>query len=734
MLANTWTAFGAPEGGKGCDGPIYASAVLPNGQLMVGGNFTRCGAVNAENLAVWDGQNWQPFAGGGVTAVVTGSVTGVQVIKVQGNTICIGGIFSAVGNVVANGVACWNGATWDALNNGVNGTARALEFDGQAMYVGGFFNQAGGVTANNIAKYDQGQWTALGSAASNGVNGEVRALQMFQGELHVGGRFQLAAGQTVNNLARWNGAQWSALIDSTSAVGIPPGPTGAGTVLDLDVDGPRLLVAGAFVQAGSLVANSVAYWNGSGWSPLGPTNGPGVRGTVNVVLVDAGTTYLVGFFNGGNVNQNIAIWNGTQWTSDFRGATSGAINAATLVGSLVYLSGEMRQLNGVAVNGIASISGTQIAALGAGNGKGFNGPIVAVLVNGTDVFVGGAFTQVGKKAVNNIARWDGSEWQPLNGVLGNGVNGFYSFTSNTYPVEALAHDGTTLFVGGSFSSTASTASRNIASWNPIVGWRAVGAIDAGVLVGVGQFISTGVNALHFHQGAIYAGGALRTASGQPANLVARWNGTQWINLGGALPSNTALQNRVWTFGSRGTELIAAGSFSTIGGVSANSVAVWNGTTWSALGSGVMGEALTVAVDGSDIYVGGRFAGDTGPVAIQRWNGSNWQAFGPPLQAPNAQPGTVLSLLSTSEGLYAGGDFVQSGPQALNNITRWNGSAWVALDGGVSAGAPSSFVRAMARAGANIYVGGNFLSAGGLASHGIAQWGQAEQIFVNGFEN
>ncbi len=723
--ANGWTVFGAPEGGKGCDGPMRASAALPNGQLIVGGSFTLCGGVAVNNLAVWDGQNWQPFIGGGITNTGT---TAVRTIKVQGNQVCVGGVFNTAGNVAANNVACWNGTNWGALSGGVDGLVLALEFDGQALYVGGNFNQAGGINANKIAKYNQGQWSVLGSA-SNGVQGIVFALQMFRGALLVGGSFTTAAGQAVNNIAQWNGVQWSALVDSSN-LGL------SGTVYDMDVDGSRLLVGGIFVQAGSIVANSIAYWNGSNWNALGPTDNPGVNGSVFAIVVDAGTTYLAGDFNGdiiNRVNENIAIWNGTQWISDFQGETNGAILSATLVGSLVYIAGvygpvmePMTQLNGVAVNGIASISGTQIAALGAGNGKGFRGDVAAVLAHGNDVYVGGTFSQVGKKAINNIARWDGSEWQPLTGSFGNGVYG--EFLGDAVAVSALAHDGTNLFVGGSFSYTAGSpttefnVSWGIATWNATVGWLDVSNVES----------LYEADALHFHQSAIYAGGKRLSAGGEISKRVAKWDGTQWINLGGVLPASNG--TRIRAFASRGTELIVAGDFSEIAGVTASNVAKWNGNTWSALGSGVQGftegTAFALAVSGNDIYIGGRFLNGSTTNSIQRWNGSSWQGFGQPLESG----ATVYSLLSTNEGLYAGGSFRSGTATTSNNVALWNGGQWVPLDSGLSDNVNFSFVRAMARSGARIHVGGRFLYADGLPSRNFAQWGPLDQLFASGFEN
>lgn len=56
----------------------------------------------------------------------------------------------------------------------------------------------------------------------------------------------------------------------------------------------------------------------------------------------------------------------------------------------------------------------------------------------------------------------------------------------------------------------------------------------------------------------------------------------------------------------GTDLYAGGTFTTAGGVTVNRIAKWNGTTWSALGSGMPSAVLALAVRGTDIFAGGSF--------------------------------------------------------------------------------------------------------------------------------
>ena len=67
----------------------------------------------------------------------------------------------------------------------------------------------------------------------------------------------------------------------------------------------------------------------------------------------------------------------------------------------------------------------------------------------------------------------------------------------------------------------------------------------------------------------------------------------------------------------GNDLYAAGYFTTAGGTVANGIAMWNGSNWSALGSGMGGSHPSVsalAVSGSDLYAGGEFTMAGGKVS------------------------------------------------------------------------------------------------------------------------
>src|SRR5437870_2189668 len=95
-----------------------------------------------------------------------------------------------------------------------------------------------------------------------------------------------------------------------------------------------------------------------------------------------------------------------------------------------------------------------------------------------------------------------------------------------------------------------------------------------------------------HGPALYVGGSFNRAGAITAHSLARWNGLGWLdaNAGGGNTSIDALC--VFDDGS-GPALYAGGSLTNMGDVPAANIAKWNGTSWSALGSGVDGYVLAL---------------------------------------------------------------------------------------------------------------------------------------------
>jgi hypothetical protein len=203
----------------------------------------------------------------------------------------------------------------------------------------------------------------------------------------------------------------------------------------------------------------------------------------------------------------------------------------------------------------------------------------------------------------------------------------------------------------------------------------------------------------------------------------------------------------------GPALYAAGTFTSAGSTAIAHVAKWSGTSWLSLGSGLSYPGTTARAyamaaydDGSGpaLYVGGTFtvAGGAAISSIAKWNGSSWSPLGSGMVSSTGAPGSVYSLLAFDDGtgpaLYAGGAFQVAGGVTVNGIAKWDGASWSALASGMRGlGANSTvYVYALAEyddgGGPALFAGGSFLTAGGSLCYSIAKWdGASWQQLGNG---
>ncbi len=294
------------------------------------------------------------------------------------------------------------------------------------------------------------------------------------------------------------------------------------------------------------------------------------------------------------------------------------------------------------------------STLGSGMSGG-SGPLVfdfTVLPNGYLV-AAGKFTSAGGVSAKNIALWAGTSWWPIGQGLGS-----ESYTSVSSLAVLPSGD---LVAGGTFTTSGSVSVKCIARWDGS-SWTAMGT---GMIPSTGSVRTLTV----LPSGDLVAGGTFHTAGGVSASRVARWNGSTWSNLGSGVNDDVSVL-AVLPNG----DLIAGGEFTNAGGVSANRIARWNGSTWSALGTGVSGEptptirvsALTLLPSG-DMIAGGRFTSAGGVIAnyIARWNGSSWSALGSGM----GNWVSAMALLPNGD-LVAGGAFTTAGEVPVSRIARW----------------------------------------------------------------
>ncbi len=104
-----------------------------------------------------------------------------------------------------------------------------------------------------------------------------------------------------------------------------------------------------------------------------------------------------------------------------------------------------------------------------------------------------------------------------------------------------------------------------------------------------------------------------------------------------------------------------------------------------------------------------------------------QAAALPAQSSDSKPdnpfpgyrgtdGFVYAIAVSGTNVYIGGDFSHAGGVAANNIARWDGSQWHSMGSGIA-----GTVRAIAVHGTDVYIGGEFTYSGLLTVNNIARW-------------
>jgi hypothetical protein len=388
------------------------------------------------------------------------------------------------------------------------------------------------------------------------------------------------------------------------------------------------------------------------------------------------------------------------------------VAAAGLVGTALA-GAVMAPAGAVAVAaGVSSRVATDDTVLGTFEalGAGVNDLVKALAVSGDDtLYAGGQFTPH-PAAWSTVTR----TWS----ALGTGLNN---------EVLALALEGDdTVYAGGKFDQSGGVpGTGGIAAWSTVIRtWSALGTgVDFWVL------------ALALHgDDTVYAGGFFNAASGKSGTEnIAAWSNADdtWHALG------TGVNSWVYALAASADDTVyAGGAFTSAGGkAGAKRVAAWSNAddTWHALGGGMDATVMALAVSGDDtLYAGGSFTdagGKPGADGVAAWSYADdtWHAL------DTGVGGSIKALaVDDTRGLvYAGGDFTTAGDDSASGVAVWDAGLgaglgeWIALQAaggeGVSDPVGSLNVLALALDDSVLYLGGDFLTAGGVAASRIARW-------------
>ncbi len=435
------------------------------------------------------------------------------------------------------------------------------------------------------------------------------------------------------------------------------------------------------------------------------------------------------------------------WNANVAGAIS-YLRSVVVSGSYVYIGGTFSTVGGVSRSNIARVDKTTGVVDGDWNPNA-NGTVYSIAINGSDVYVGGSFSSIGGQTRNNIAK--------LNSTTGDADLSWNPNANNL--VQSMTIDGTNLYVAGVFTNIASGGRAGIAK---LV--LATGALDGGwnasadapsrsvttdatyVYVG-GDFWNIGgqairyavrlnktngnadaawvpnpsgkVNMIAIDGSAIFIAGEFTQMHAQTRNYLAKVNNTTGANDGSW---NPGANGNGYVLIVSGSNILVGGNFSYTAGIARSGIVrVTNSTfeldtSWNA--QIVAGDTVnSVALDGTDVYIGGYFtsAGGQARNYIAKLNSTNGNAD--LTWNPNSDDEVIVVKVNGS-AVYASGAFSSIGGQArdyLAKLNKTNGNADAAWDSGAT-----NLVYAIALDGSDVYVGGSFTTIGGQGRNRIAK--------------
>jgi hypothetical protein len=543
VVSQVWSALGN-EASNGMTSGLYLgevdALVIAGTTLYVGGGFSSAGGIAGGNIAAWNGSTWTTLGQG-----VNGAVLALAIFN---NQVYAGGTFTRAGDGIAWHIARWDGAAWAALDNsvdqGTNNSVLAMAASPDGLYIGGRFTHAGGIGVGYMALWNGSYLSdvAGGVSATQQAAYAVNAIAVAQGKTYAGGSFGHAGGIQTNYIAAWDGNAWSAL----------QGATGDGLAAEAKASASYAgsTCFGGFFSMMVEGHGNFACWNGSAWVDLG--NGLTTGGYATAMATAGQDLYLAGWLTPANTTGCcVERWDGTSVNALGTEGVDDEVDAIAVSGSTVYVGGYFSMAGTQPAGGVASWDGSSWRALGAGVDTSVN----ALAVVGGKVYAGGQFQNAGGVAANHIAMWDGNTWAPV----GGGVDG---------PVFALLAVGNQLYVGGSFDHAGGLVANSLARWDGAA-WHSVGTTASGVSFGTAKGI---VNALASNGSTVFIGGAFDQAGGIPANAVARWDGSAFTSLGGA--DGIGGYGRVYTLSVTGSQLFLGGRFGEAGGAVSSNVAAY----------------------------------------------------------------------------------------------------------------------------------------------------------------
>lgn len=661
-----------PFGIPGANGEVTAITRVHD-TVIIGGKFTHVGAIPANGIALWDGKEWKPL-GSRNNNGVNGSV---YAIAVKGDEIYVGGSFTSAGGSTATNIAVWNRTTsrWSDMKGGMSGATfpfvAAIAVDNNNVYAGGLFTQAGGALASNIAVWNGNAWSRVGT----GTNDAVLSIAIDADTLYAGGRFSTAGGVDAKKIAAWDIASQQWLSVGSGIVGDE-----VNTVIANDT---ALFVGGDFIAAGAMPAQNLAVWQRTthNWDTI-----TSIQGKIRTLALQ-NQDLLVGGDDIARIrnNKKILLDSSARMLKSVGGLPKinciqiGA-NGEAIIGGLfqkIYSARYIPLIDSpfVVAQNFFILHQNSIELYS----NGVNGVIYSIATGDNVIYVGGQFTHTGTQVSQNLAAWNlkNQHWQSNDASIKNVIKSITVIEDTLYASDyavlwkwqkdVSVKNLTTQkgIYGGVLIKNDSTL--YIANKSGVFAVQS----DTQMQIIPNFDYESYIYSVLIDKQDIYVGGyfSLDTAGATIAKSLGRWNvdDRQWHSVGGFV-DRTVHSIAMDSTG----KIIIGGVLKTVGNTSVNNIAIWDPSTqeWLDMGGGANDTVFSVLAYQNNIYAAGTFSEIGGIPAhgVARWDGNRWHDLGLGVQGGK---GAYALSISDSGYLYVGGDFSSAGGVPAWHLARWN---------------------------------------------------------------
>jgi hypothetical protein len=621
---------------------------------------------------------------------------------------------------------------WDTAFHvtGADGVVNVLTTWNGDLVVGGSFAALGPQPAARVAVRVLGAWEPLGSGP---IGEDVYDLAVYQGDL-----IALCRGTEYleTTVSRWNGDTWEQL-----GAALP-----AGTKV--------LTIFHDQLHAGSLV------WDGAGWTELFTTNGWIFATTVWNDLLIAGGAFDSA---AGQATGHVLAWDGNELVNLYGGQTEnveavavwrdelyiartcltdmafdagvqvwrdGSWNDVPELGSIHYFK-PMHDLHATAdrlyvcgddhppiiqnrdrwaysfVNSWDGASGAVVF-----EADGYH-QFREIMTTDDDLYIGGIFSTIGEPPASNIVRLESGNPQPVcppglgadatvrhlcPGAGGLAVGGYFTSAAGMVAQGVILHDGDawhsrslalgepddpqrlplamTWHLGKLSAQVSGHASVSMAYWD-VDHWEIPD--PWGWLPEVRELVS-------------WRGLLL----GRTSALLYDYSGYTEPEVYLELPAGCTIGAMLV----EGADLVIGGDFESLDGVTLNNLGVWNGETWTALGTGLPGPVCHLTRWQGDLLAAYELDAEQN-LGLAQWTGTAWQSL------PD-WTGTVIKDVADYRGrLYVSAVHTLEGGDLEPRVDRFDGEAWDEI------GPFDSVVEQLAVHRDVLWLGGSFRNVAGI---------------------